>query len=603
MVRTKAIKKVEKGRGIDPTTLSVVWNRFESILDEIGEKVMHATQSFVMAAVRDMGQVLLNPRGEIVAVSCYITSHLFKSVVTTQNIQKWFKNQFEPGDFIIANDPYIIQGAHLPDWSFVRPLFYKGELFGFFHFSGHMSDTGGFLPGGYGPGAYDIIAEGLNIPPIKILKRGSLNKDVWELLLRNVRNPTQVEMDTMLINGACVQGEQEIVRLVDKYGLDTVKACMEEIIDAGERAARAEIAKMPDGVYYGEAGTDWDGQTDKPIWVRVKVTIEGEEITFDLSESDPQATFVNTPMGTTMMGIMVGFYSMVDPSVSYNYGSMKPIHVIAPEGTVVNPKYPATVGACQISVGVPIIEACQLALGKAVPKMAMGGFPRHFCPIVIGMDPGEIDPRTGTIKQYFSETFASDGSGGAVKDYDGWPGVGLYGVVGNFARPDMEIFESQVPYRVTRYEFLQDHEGPGEFRGGPGIYIEMVADTKPGAPSILMTGNSDGQVVAAVGAASGPIAKAEMWIRSLNGETRILRTMANQPIFPGEACCTKGPGGGGWGNPLKRDVTRVQKDVMNGLISIQRARDIYGVVLDPDTFEVQYEATEKVRKEMGGKKS
>jgi N-methylhydantoinase B len=186
-------------------------------------------------------------------------------------------------------------------------------------------------------------------------------------------------MDTMLINGACAQGEQEIVRLVDKYGLDTVKACMEEIIDAGERAARSEIAKMPDGVYYGEAGTDWDGQTDKPIWVRVKVTIEGKEITFDLSESDPQATFVNTPLGTTMMGVMVGFYSMVDPSVPYNYGSMKPIHVIAPEGTVVNPKYPATVGACQISVGVPIVEACQLALGKAVPEMAMGGFPRHFC--------------------------------------------------------------------------------------------------------------------------------------------------------------------------------------------------------------------------------
>src|SRR5512136_821205 len=118
MVKTKAGKKIEKSKGVDPTTLSVVWNRFESILDEIGEKVMHATQSFVMATVRDLGQVLLNPRGEIVAVSCYITSHLFKSVVTTQNIQKWFKNQFEPGDFIIANDPYIIQGAHLPDWSF-----------------------------------------------------------------------------------------------------------------------------------------------------------------------------------------------------------------------------------------------------------------------------------------------------------------------------------------------------------------------------------------------------------------------------------------------------------------------------------------------------
>lgn len=596
-------QKVKKSKGVDPTTLSVVWNRFESILDEIGEKVMHATQSFVMANVRDLGQVLLDPKGEIVASSGYIVSHMFKAPEAAHSIQKKFGNKFDPGDFIIANDPYIIRGAHLPDWTFLRPLFYKGELFGFFHFSGHMSDTGGFLPGGYGPGAYDIIAEGLNIPPLKILQKGILNKDVWELLLRNVRNPTQVDMDTMLINGAFAQGEEQIVRLIDKYGLKMVRACMEEIIDAGERAARAEIAKMPDGVYYGEAGTDWDGQTDKPIWVRVKATIKGEEITFDLSESDPQASFVNSPIGTTWFAVMTAFYSMVDPSVPKNHGSMKVVHLIAREGTVCNPKYPATVGACQISVGNPICEACQLALGKAVPEKAMGGFPRHFCPITIGMDPTVIDPRTGTPKQYFAETFASDGSGGAMKGYDGWQGVGFFPSVGNLARPDIEIFESQVPFRVPRYELLQDWEGAGEFRGGSGIYVEMVADTKPGAPTILMTGNSDGQIVPAVGAASGELRKAEAWIVSPNGKTRILRTMSNEPVFPGEICYTKCSGGGGWGNPLNRDIKRVQDDAMDGLISIERARDVYGVIIDPNTFEVQQEATERLRRELKGKKA
>jgi len=588
--------KAGKASRVDPTTLSVVGSRFESILDEIGERVLHASQSFVMSVIRDMGQVILNPQGEIVAVSCYLTSHLFRSVVCTQNIQKYLNNQFEPGDFIIANDPYIIEGAHLPDWSFVRPLFYKDKMLGFIHFTGHMSDTGGFLPGGYGPGAYDIIAEGLNIPPIKLFKKGVLNKEIWDFLLRNVRNSAQVDMDTMLIYGVCRQAEEQIVKLVDKYGLDTIKACMKEMIDAGERSARSEIAKIPDGVYYGEAGTDWDGTTDKPIYVRVKMMVKGEEITFDLSDSDPQATFVNMPMGTTMMAVMVAFYSMIDPTVPKNYGSMKPIRIIAPKGTVVNPNFPATVGACQIAMGVPLIEACQLALGKVLPEKAMGGFPRHFCPIVIGMEPDVIDPRTGSSKQYFAESFASDGSGGAVKGYDGWPGVGFYGACGNFVRGDMEVFESQVPYRVTRYEFLQDEEGPGEFRGGPAVYIEMVADTKLGAPSIIMTGNSDGQVVAAVGSASGPIVKAEMWIRSPNGETRILRTMTNAPISPGEACCTKGPGGGGWGDPLDRDVKRVQDDVIDGYVSIERARDVYGVILDPNTSAIQYEETEKLRK-------
>ncbi len=603
MVKTKAVKKIEKSKGVDPTTLSVVWNRFESILDEIGEKVMHATQSFVMANVRDLGQVLLNPKGEIVAASGYIVSHMFKAPEAMQSVQRRFKNKFDPGDFIVANDPYIIRGAHLPDWTFIRPLFYKGELFGFFHFSGHMSDTGGFLPGGYGPGAYDIIAEGLNIPPLKILKKGILNKDVWELLLRNVRNPTQVDMDTMLINGAFAQGEEQIVRLIDKYGLKLVRACMQKIIDAGERAARAEIAKMPDGVYYGEAGTDWDGQTDKPIWVRVQTTIKGDEITFDLSGSDPQASFVNSPIGTTIFAVMTAFYSMVDPSVPKNHGSMKVVHIIAQEGTVCNPKYPATVGACQISVGNPISEACQLALGKAVPEKAMGGFPRHFCPITIGMDPTVIDPRTGTIKQYFAETFASDGSGGAMQGYDGWQGVAFFTSVGNLARPDIEIFESQVPFWVPRYELLQDWEGAGEFRGGAGVFIEAVADTKPGAPAILMSGNCDGQVIAPHGPNGEELHKVEMWIECPKGEKREFRTMTNAPIFPGERYCIKGPGGGGLGHPLNRDIKKVQNDVIDGLVSIQRAREVYGVVLDPKTLEIQYEASRKLRDEMRAKKS
>ena len=590
--------KVPAASNLDPTTLSVVWNRFEHILDEIGEKVMHAAQSFVMSTVRDLGQVLLNPRGEIVSVSCYITAHLFKSVIATQNIQKYLKNEFEPGDFIIANDPYIIEGAHLPDWSFVRPVFYGNELLGFIHFSGHMSDTGGFLPGGYGPGAYDIIAEGLNIPPLKLMKGGVLNKDVWDFLLRNVRNPTQVDMDTMLIQGACAQAEEHIVKLVDKYGLETVKACMTEMIDAGEKSARAEISKIPDGIYYGEAGTDWDGRTDRPVYVRTKMTVNGDEITFDLSESDPQVTFVNTPLGTTVMAIMVAFYSMIDLTVPKNYGSMKPVHVIAPKGTVVNPSYPATVGACQIAMGIPLIEACQLALGKALPELAMGGFPRHFCPIVIGMEPDVIDPRTGGPRQYFAESFASDGSGGAVRGYDGWPGVAFYGANGNFTRPDMEIFECQVPYRITRYEFMQDREGAGEFRGGPAVYIEMIADTKPGAPSIIMTGNCDGQVVAPVGSANGAIAKAEMWIRKTDGETRPLRTMSNVPISPGEVVCTIGQGGGGWGDPLNRDPERVLDDVIEGYVSKERALDVYGVVLFPDTSEIDTKATEDLREKM-----
>ena len=235
-----------------------------------------------------------------------------------------FNGDFAPGDLIIGNDPYLVQSGHLSDWAFLRPVFYEGELFGFFQFRGHMADTGGFLPGGYGPKAYDIIAEGLNIPPLKVIKGGVVDKDLWALVCRNVRNSKQVDMDTMLINGALAQAETQVVKLIDKYGPETVKACMREILASGERAARAEIAAMPDGTYHGESAGDWDGMTDKPVWVRVDMTVKGDELTFDFHGSDPQVTFVNSPLGNTISICMESFYAFIDPMAPKNQGSFKP---------------------------------------------------------------------------------------------------------------------------------------------------------------------------------------------------------------------------------------------------------------------------------------
>ncbi len=585
---------------VDPTTLSVVWNRLDQILTEIGEKVLHATQSFVMANVRDLGQSFLNRDGELVAVAAFLPSHMFISEVAIKGFLEKFGDDLHPGDLMIGNDPYIVRSGHLPDWTFIRPIFYGRELLGFFQFRGHMADTGGFLPGGYAPGAYDIIAEGLNIPPIRIIKAGVVDEELWGLVLRNVRNPDVVRMDAMLINGAMEQGDQDLIRLVERYGSGAVLACMDEMIAAGERAARAEIAKIPDGDYYGESATDWDGQTDRPVWVRAKLTVEGESLTFDLSESDPQATFVNTPWGTTLYAATRTVFAMIDPHVPKNHGSMKQVSVVTKPGTVVHPIYPATVGASGISVGGIITEACQLALAQALPDASFGMFARHLCPINVGMDPDTIDPRTGTIRQYFAEHFASDGSAGAFKGYDGWPGIGYFGFVGCLVRADIEVFETQVPFWVRRYELLTDWEGAGEFRGGPGVYVEMIAsDRPPEAPALLTTGNSDGSRFPPRGAAGGLDGpKAEMWIENPEtGGTRILPTMANMFIAPGEICHTRAPGGGGWGNPLHRNSERVLADVVDGLVSADRAKQIYGVVVDPATLTLDLVETARLRQD------
>ena len=601
----KTVRKQPKrkaGGSIDPTTFAVIWNKFEYLAEQMGQKILYSTQSFVTANARDLGQTMLTKNGKIIVAASYLPIHTFVAEEAIVGLESYFHGDYEPGDFIVANDPYIVKGGHLPDWNFVRPIFYKGEHIGFFQAKTHVTDTGGFLPGGYGPGAYDIIAEGLNIPPLKIIKKGVLQKELWGFLLRNIRNPTEVDMDTNLINGTMAQAEEQIGILCDKYGVETVKACMNEIVAAGEKAMRSEIAKIPDGVYYGEASTDWDGQTDRLITVRCKATVKGEEIIFDLSESDPQATFVNVPLGLTKTDVLNGVYSLIDRSVPKNGGTFNAIKVIAPEGTVVNPRYPATVGASQIAVGVQIQEAAMYAINQAIPDRAMGGWSRHLCPIQIGMDPRITDPRTGHIRQYFSETFVSDGGSGALKGFDGWQGVGILGSGGNFLRPNMEFYEATCPYVVNRYEVLPDSEGAGEFRGGPGTFVELIAYIAEGAPSFLMTGNSDGTrsiVPGVVGGFDAP--QAEMEIIAVDGASRPLRTMVTVPIFPGERVVSRAPGGGGWGDPLNRDVLKVQEDVVEGIISIERARNTYGVVLDPKTLEVNQGETEKLRSELKAK--
>lgn len=224
-----------------------------------------------------------------------------------------------------------------------------------------------------------------------------------------------------------------------------------------------------------------------------------------------------------------------------------------------------------------IVDACLIALGKALPEKAMAGWCKHFCPIHMGTDPNTIDPRTGLPRQYFIEHFASDGGSGALNGFDGWHGISFMGSAGNFSRPSVEFFETSGPFVVTRYEVLKDWEGAGEFRGSPGVYTETVSYIAPGASSFIMTGNSDGTRFSPPGVTGGGSPPcSEMWITGADGKRRPLRTMDFQPIFPGDVITTKCSGGGGWGDPLKRDIHKVQDDVMDGLVSIERARDCRG---------------------------
>ena len=353
---------------IDPTTLTVVWNRLLTLTRECGERVVHSAQSYVMGLARDLGPVLLTPEVEIVTSVEFLPCHCLLAEIPTQAILDVF-GKLSPGDMAIGNDAYRIKSGHLPDWTFIVPVYWHGELVFYCHFRAHQSDSGGALSGSYFPRAYDCIAEGLNIPPVKIIKKGKVSEDVRAVILDNVRTPGAVWSDTMLIYGSIQRMERDICALVDRYGLDTVRACSREIIRRDEVATRNQIKALPDGVYYGESASDWDGSVpDRKVWVRVKLTVKGDEMTFDFSESDDQVDFINSPLGNTHAYVFLALFLNIDPGVPHNHGSRVPVHIIAPEGKVVNPTRLTPTGLARAAAPAPSTRRVQWLLEQPIRK-------------------------------------------------------------------------------------------------------------------------------------------------------------------------------------------------------------------------------------------
>jgi len=586
---------------VDPVTLSVIWKRLLTITSEIGYRVMHSAQSFVMAVVQDLGPILISEEGEILTQVDFLPSHCLVAEIPSKTIIKHI-GKMDPGDMVIANDSHIIKSGHLPDWTFFRPMYYEDELVCYCYFRAHMMDTGGSFSGGYFPRAYDCIAEGLNIPPLKVIRKGEVNEELYSLILRNVRTAAGVRADNMTIYGSMGRAEEAISELVEKYGLETIRACFKEMLRAGEEGMRAEISKIPDGHYYGETAVDWDGSTaDKPVWIRTELTVKGDEMTFDYSDSDPQVDFVNSPLGNTICFTALGLFLTMDPSIPHNSGTMRPITIIAPEGSVVNPTYPHTYGACACSCGTEICEVTLQALGKAAPDKAVGSWSRHFCPDIMGRYP-HIDPRTGLPEEYFAAPFIEGGGTGAVKGYDGWEGYGGHTTGGALYRGSVEVCEMFLPFRWHTVRLEPDTEGAGQYTGATGTYCERLVEAPPGSKTIFMTGNSSGELFPQIGQNGAPPAPLpEMYLQRAGkgrDELEVLRTIDMTEVYTGDLLISKGTGGAGWGNPLDRDPEMVKEDVEEMKVSIGRAKNVYGVVMDPKTLEIDYEATRKLRAEL-----
>jgi N-methylhydantoinase B len=578
---------------IDPITLATIWHSFQSTCREMRYVVERTAQSYLMAHLKDLSTGIWLPDGSTVAVPVGLPCQYMGTRYGIQAIVEKFKDNINPGDVFLVNDPYEGHNVHLPDWGFFRPIFHEGKLLFFTMVRGHQMDTSGSFPGGYFPNAYDIHAEGIRIPPLKVIDAGVTRQDLLDLIWTNVRWAEAVKIDNYSMIATTKFAEDRILDVVRQFGVETVEGCIREMIQRSEKAVREEIAAIPDGTYVGESATDDDGSVlDKPVWVRLDLTVKGDEMVLDFSRSDPQTKgFINNvyaaTYGTSITAALIHF----GPALAdfHNEGSMKPITVVAPEGLVVNARYPATVGAAPVAVGTQILESVMEAMSKAMPERGMAAWGKHR-----GCYTFATDPRND--KPYVRTTFDYDGSVGAVWGHDGPTGPCVLPTMAQVTRGNVEEAEIRFPWRVLKTEIIPDLMGAGRWRGGCGIEWRAVNE---GSDGRIATGSSDGDEMLGKGVDGGcPVPPSRTFIER-DGERMRIKPHRMVELKHGDVYIKLSSGGGGVGDPKDRPVEAVVNDLRNGVISAQVARDIYGVEIDPETLVVDEKATAALRGKKG----
>ena len=574
----------------DPITVATIWHFLQRVCVDMRETMERTATNVLATSLHDLAYGIWDAEARAMAIPEGFPPRLISSTFCIKAVKKLFGEQIYPGDVYLTNHPFKAGAVHLPDWVFIRPIFYEDELVFFSCMGTHVPDNGGAQAGTHFL-ANDSIAEGLNIPPVKVMEKGQMREDVVDLILSNNRMPEMMQREMHSLMGSTLVAEKNLIELLNKYGKETVFACLEEMISRTEKAVRAEIAKWPDGTYYGEAQTDDDGkELDVTVTVRCQLTIKGDEATFDFSNSDEQVEgYINAVYSVTLSDTLCTVFLFLGSELSayHNEGSLRPIHVIAREGTVVNAKPGALTAATPGVTGAIIIESVFSVLSQALPERAIASYAR----LAGAGTPVGIDPRTNELYVYTS--FCTAGGAGAVHGYDGYQCCCDMGTLGVVSKTDAEEEMVRFPWRTIRYEFLTDSPGAGKWRGAPGVWWEAVND---GDDCVSIGGACNGWRVPGRGQLGGhstPLNKC--YIQRGNEKIEIKNPHIIQNLKTGDILVSKGGGGAGVGPPEERDPEAVRIDVKNELVSVKAARDIYKVILDSDSLAIDYDATQNLR--------
>lgn len=543
---------------LDPVNLEVLWSRLIAVTDEAATTLVRTSFSPTVRESNDYACVLFDAAGNVIAENTIgipsfnmTLSHTLKAFLKMRPAQQW-----QPGDVGITNDPWLASG-HLPDVTTVAPIFMNGRLVGWSGSVAHMVDIGGI---GWSADGRQVFDEGIRIPPMMFFRAGEPNEDLLTLLRANNRLPDPVVGDLMAMVAAGRITAERLIELMTEAGIDDLGTISTEIRTRAEQSMRAAIDAIPDGVY--RSTLDLDGMPDDPIHLEVTVTVAGDEITVDYAGTSAQiVSAMNVVMNYTEAYSCYPLKCLLDPATPRNEGSYQPIRVIAPEGSILNARFPAAVNARQLVGHVLAGMLCD-ALSAAIPDRIIGesgSAPTMRC-IVSG--------QTEEGRPFTSILFINGGMG-ARSSLDGlattcFPSTVMAGA--------MEAVETVSPVRIWRKEFAVDSGGPGRYRGGLGQEVELEVLAVKNATASFFVERTRNPARGVLGGRAGGTPRV-----LVNGQSEGFPLKGRIRVKTGDRISLRYAGGGGYGDPRERDRESVRIDLEAGIVSREAAQKVYGL--------------------------
>ncbi len=571
---------------LDLVTQEVFKNVLINITREMGGIMARTSYSSILNEGKDFSCAIFDANGDLSAEAEFVLVHLACMHFAVKScVEAFGKENFEPGDIVLHNDPYL-GGSHLPDVNMIRPLFVDGRLIAFVANRAHYPDMGGLAPGSFAGEAEEIFHEGVIIPPLKLYRNDVLDEQLLKFFATNVRAPKRIYADSAAQVASLRIGEERMIELISKHGVDKVVAGIGYLIDYGEEIMRNRISRVPDGTYRYFDYMDDAGEGTAPVRIVLKMIVKDDEIVFDFTGTDPQVLCpINSPMAVTCSATYGAAKCILAPDAPLNAGMYRPMKVIAPESCLLHPTYPHPVAAGNTNTSQRIFGVVLGAMAQAVPELV------EACEYGANSDIGigGHNPRTGDP---FVLYMMPVGGMGARCNKDG--NSAIINSMGNCSNQPAEVWEAMHPFRVNRWEFRQDSAGAGKWRGGYGYTVEYESVEQ--ASNSLLSIFTERVKIPPFGLYGGLSSSHGKYVMKYGEEERRYDTKISRINFPEGATFTSYTcGGGGYGHPYERKPKHVLEEFKNGLVSRDFALNIYGVVINEDG-EVDIEATEKRRK-------